>query len=129
MLTNAKTNQVMTPVVIVTAYYSTQEPVFGFPRNGRTFIIAVVIVYFVLRAFNVATVLARRYIRSNRIVALIALGQLEKLFDLETENGNSTMHTYSFKELKCTQNSKSSFKALFMIGKYQSQPLISNSDC
>lgn len=82
-----QTNQFITPVLVVTAYYSTQEPVFGFERNAKVFIFAVILVYVILRTLNIFTVLARRYIRSKHFLALIALGRLERLFHMETEHG------------------------------------------
>lgn len=77
----------MTPVVIVTAYYSTQDQIFGFTRNSTSFIIAVLVMYLALKTANILTVLARRFIRPNGILTLIALGRLDRLIELEKENG------------------------------------------
>lgn len=79
----------MTPVVIVTAYYSTQDKVFGFPRNGTSFVIAVIVMYLALKIANIITILARRFIRSNRPLALLVLGHLDRLVEMDKEDGKA----------------------------------------
>ncbi|KAF2441215.1 hypothetical protein P171DRAFT_488774 [Karstenula rhodostoma CBS 690.94] len=80
------TNQIMTPVVVVTAYYSTQDQIFGFARNSTSFVIAVLIIYLALKVANILTVLARRFIRSNRLLTLVALGHLDRLAEMGKES-------------------------------------------
>ena len=79
----------MNAVIVVAACYSMQQPVFGFAGDGKplTFIVAVILVYLLLRTLNTFTALARRHIRSKHFLALIALGRLERLFDIETDDG------------------------------------------
>jgi hypothetical protein len=90
-----QTNQILTPVVIVTAYYSTQDQIFGFDRNSTSFIIAIVVVYLALKIANMFTVLARRFLGSNRLLTLIALGHLDRLVAMEKESGKLFMQEHA----------------------------------
>jgi uncharacterized membrane protein YdcZ (DUF606 family) len=45
----------VTPVVVVTGYFSTQEQVFGFARNARSFMVGLFVVFIVLQLLDLIT--------------------------------------------------------------------------
>jgi hypothetical protein len=80
-----KTNQFLAPVIIVTGYFSTQDKIFRFPRNAKTFTICLGVVFVILRVFVLVTILVRRFVKLKGKLACIMLGQWDELEKVEQE--------------------------------------------
>lgn len=75
-----QTTQIVTPVVIVTSYFSTQDKVFGFSRDARSFLICLVVVTLVLKVLDLANFVLRQTQRwKGTLAGIILLGQWEHL--------------------------------------------------
>lgn len=70
-----KTTQFVTPFVIVTGYFSTQDRIFGFSRDARSFIICLVVVSLVLKLLTFATLYLKRMPRWKATLLGMVLGQ------------------------------------------------------
>ncbi|KAF2474050.1 uncharacterized protein BDR25DRAFT_351582 [Lindgomyces ingoldianus] len=57
---NNRTNQLTTPLVVVTAYFGTQQSIFTFDQNPKTFVVCILVLLLMLKLCNLAILLARR---------------------------------------------------------------------
>jgi hypothetical protein len=75
-----QTTQIVTPIVIVTGYFSTQEKVFGFSRDAKSFLVCLLVVSLVLRVWNLMTLLISQISWwKNSVLAGILLGQWDRV--------------------------------------------------
>lgn len=77
----------MTPVVIVSGYFSIEEKIFGFSKNAKSFTSSVAIVGFVLYVLNMMVYVVRHHLGKGGRITRMLTGQFDQLLLDVRENG------------------------------------------
>ena len=69
----------MIPAAVVATLFGIQEDIFGFKKHPASFVAATVTLYAVMRTMSMITFLLRKFVPPHLRLALIVLGQLDRL--------------------------------------------------
>lgn len=69
----------MIPAAVVAALFGIQDDIFGIKKQFASFVVATIILYAVMRITSIMTFLLRRFVSEKSRLALLLLGQLDRL--------------------------------------------------